>query len=93
MTDTIKFEVGVWYEGIAEYYDGENNVQFFPSIKIVKRTDSTVWCVSEYDDTVYRRKIQRFQYLTEPYKGKTVEMIAIKELDKARFYSTHRCVL
>lgn len=42
MTGTIKFEVGVWYEGIAEYNDGENDVQFFPSIKIVKRTESSV---------------------------------------------------
>lgn len=91
MSDIIRFEVGVWYEGTATSRIYGEHVQYFPAIKIIKRTESTVWCVSEYDDSiVYRRKVQTFQYLTEPYKGKFVESFSIKDLDNARFYSTHK---
>lgn len=89
--NVVEFKIGVWYEGTANGSDGESDFQYFPSIRIIRRTDSTVWCVSEYDSTIiYRRKVSKVRILTGPDKGKSVERIAIRDLDNAVFYATHR---
>ena len=82
--DKSKFQVGVWYytDAVNPEDQYEYGFAYAVNVKITDRQGDYITCESEYGDT-YRKKVKQ-----TVIDGESVEYFTIKELDKARFYSS-----
>lgn len=82
--DKSQFQVGIWY--YADVVNTEDQYEYGfaydVNVKIIDRQGDYITCESEYGDT-YRKKVKQ-----TVINGESVEYFTIKELDKARFYSS-----
>lgn len=82
--DKSQFQVGIWY--YADVVNTEDQYEYGfaydVNVKIIDRQGDYITCESEYGNT-YRKKVKQ-----TVINGESVEYFTIKELDKARFYSS-----